>query len=91
AIESPLSQSEFQVYPTPTKGSLHLEYQLSNQAFDQAAVELVNLQGQIVATQAIKEVAGISTMDLALPSGIYLLHLRLDGELRATQKVIVQR
>ncbi|MEM7658811.1 MAG: choice-of-anchor B family protein, partial [Bacteroidota bacterium] len=28
AIESPLSQSEFQVYPTPTKGSLHLEYQL---------------------------------------------------------------
>lgn len=81
--------SEFMVYPNPGREAINLSYKLEQEAA--IDIQLVNLQGQIVnqLRGGVQEVGHYSqTIDNLgdLNNGVYMLIVRANGKVLATQK-----
>lgn len=66
------SEQSIVVYPNPTTGILHIEFNQQN-IF---SVQIINLQGQTVKKETLKDNAGLDIS--ALPDGFYVV--KIDGD-----------
>ena len=73
---------EFSIYPNPTSGEFTVA--LADNA--EASVEIVNVAGQVVASQNIE---GSATIKKALAAGVYTVVVKSNGAV-STQKLIVK-
>ncbi len=73
---------DFSVYPNPTTG----EFTITLAENDEATVEIVNMAGQVVASQKVE---GSATINKALTAGIYTVVVKSDGAVD-TQKLVVK-
>ena len=72
----------FTIYPNPTSGEFTVA--LADNA--EASVEIVNVAGQVVASQKIE---GSATIKKALAAGVYTVVVKSNGAV-STQKLIVK-
>ena len=77
------STIDFQVYPTPTDGTLNINTNLPNTT----SIEIINIIGATVYTNNFKNYTSINTA--TWPSGVYYLHLN-NGELIQQRKILVK-
>ncbi|MEE0085197.1 MAG: cellulase family glycosylhydrolase [Paludibacteraceae bacterium] len=73
---------DFSVYPNPTTG----EFTITLAENDEATVEVVNMAGQVVASQNIE---GSATIKKALAAGVYTVVVKSNGAV-STQKLVVK-
>ena len=73
---------EFSIFPNPTSG----EFTVALAEGVEATVEVVNMAGQIVASQNVE---GSATINKALATGIYTVVVKSNGAV-STQKLIVK-
>ena len=73
---------KFSIYPNPTSGEFSVV--LAENA--EATVEIVNIAGQVVASQNIE---GSATIKKALAAGVYTVVVRSNGAV-STQKLVVK-
>ncbi len=73
---------EFSIYPNPTSG----EFTVALADNVEASVEIVNVAGQVVASQKIE---GSATIKKALAAGVYTVVVKSNGAV-STQKLIVK-
>jgi hypothetical protein len=83
------NNESFTLYPNPTNEILNLNYQLSEAS--EVRFDILNLQGQMVRTIQLgtQEKGGYqqSIHDImALQTGFYLMTMRINGKIVATQK-----
>lgn len=84
-VKDVIAGHDIQIYPNPTKGQLAVEMSgYSDQSTGE--VGLYESSGKLIMSQKLS--SSIVTFDLsANPSGIYLLHIKLNNEL-LTYKII---
>lgn len=82
SVSEVASESEFTIYPNPTSGEFTVA--LADNA--EATVEIVNMAGQVVASQ---EIEGTATINKALAAGIYTVVVKSNGAVN-TQKLMVK-
>ena len=73
---------EFSIFPNPTSG----EFTIALADDVEAQVEVVNIAGQVVASQAIE---GTATINKALAAGVYTVVVKSNGGV-STQKLVVK-
>lgn len=74
------------VFPNPSRGSLTVDYSAAQPGT--ALLEVYNLMGQRLLQQSAATTEGFNRQTIAttqLPTGTYLLQLRVDGELRTVR------
>lgn len=81
-VDNVESAAKFTIAPNPTSG----EFTITLAENVEAAVEVINMAGQIVASQKIK---GNATIDKSLSAGIYTVIVKSEGEV-STQKLVVK-
>lgn len=94
--EMPLSVSERQVgeihvFPNPASNELIIEYQALENL--KTSVEVYNLMGQVVLSQAIEVVEGLNRINLNvrdLHKGMYLLNIK-EPEGQLTKQIVIAR
>jgi hypothetical protein len=88
-IDAPGLSSGFSVYPNPANDEFFVNGNL--QSGEQGIIVMENVFGQEILSSTIspgeKQIA-ISTATIA--SGVYFCKMIVDGELRATEKIVVQ-
>lgn len=81
SLEAPVSKS-FSVYPNPNQGTFNI--QMEN-GFDNVIMEVVGMDGKVVAQERIGSVSEGSTFQVQMPanaqSGVYMLRFNADGQL----------
>ncbi len=82
AVVEPEAEEVFSIYPNPTSGEFTVA--LADQA--EATVEIVNMAGQVVASQVVE---GSATINKALAAGVYTVVVKSNGNV-STQKLIVK-
>lgn len=84
--------SGLQLFPNPTAGALQVAMELDRPVA--LTLQLVDLNGRVLATETVQLNAGAQQAALAFPSnaanGLYLLQLDVNGA-RASQQVLLQR
>lgn len=89
-IDKLFTENSVKVYPNPTSGSLTIELQGGEKS--DALIEVYDLRGKNMGI-SMQEFFNSSTtkqIDLSqLPQGIYLLNVRMDGNI-SQQKIVVQ-
>ena len=73
---------KFSINPNPTSG----EFTVTLADNVEASVEVVNMAGQVVASQKI---VGYTTIDKVLPAGVYTVVVKSNGAV-STQKLVVK-
>lgn len=76
-----LEASNIQVYPNPSQGKLNVGLSAP------ASLEVYDLKGTLLFSKELE--AGINTLQLALPSGMYALRI-VEGEEQYAQKLIIK-
>jgi hypothetical protein len=79
------------VYPNPANANTTLSFVLSNEA--QASVNVTDLAGKVVFTQALGTVNGTQNVTLnteSLTNGVYMVNLTVNGTV-STQKLVVRK
>ena len=75
---------QIRIYPNPSEGLLKIESAKDSKMFD--VVEVLNLTGK--ALKKFKVKSGQEIFDLRLPDGIYLIKLKLNGQVIRTEKIL---
>lgn len=83
-----VQQADFaKVFPNPTENILNVQLK---RKFNRGTIELFNLQGQMLMRQIIKNGQIDHELELGmLPGGVYLLSLKVDGEIQ-TEKITIK-
>jgi hypothetical protein len=79
------------VYPNPANANTTLSFELSNEA--QASVNVTDLAGKVVFTQALGTVNGTQNVTLnteSMTNGVYMVNLTVNGTV-STQKLVVRK
>lgn len=76
------AENGFEIYPNPTSG----EFTVALADGVKATVEIVNMAGQVVASQ---EIEGATTINKALAAGIYTVVVKSNGAVN-TEKLVVK-
>jgi uncharacterized protein YjdB len=83
--------AELRIYPNPTSNQLNVDFNLDKSS-EAASTEMFDLLGRKVLQKGLEVNAGANYHTLSvssLPTGTYLLHLRLDQEI-TVQKVVIE-
>ena len=76
-------------YPNPAKENLFVDIDL--QSANSATVKLVDIVGNGVATQELKEQSGLLNFDVSnLAKGVYFLQVLTSDQNMQTVKVVIQ-
>ena len=83
--------TNWSVFPNPTQDQLFIN--LKPYAGKAATIELINNFGQVIKRQKLTEIgANIEQLDLKeVPNGLYIIHIKIDGQKALNQKVVVER
>jgi hypothetical protein len=79
---------EFAVSPNPSKGLLHLSYDLSK--FRTSELVVSDLTGRIMSRQFIPVITNDFTFEMDVPTGAYIINVISDGNLVVSRKVSIQ-
>ncbi len=82
AVSEAAAEDVFSIYPNPTSG----EFTVALAENVEATVEVVNMAGQVVASQVIE---GTATINKALAAGVYTVVVKSNGAV-STQKLVVK-
>jgi len=87
-IKSLIDKNEnIRIYPNPAKDLLTVSLNLNRS--DQSVLQLMDLQGRRVLEKAI--IDGNNQIELQeLPNSLYLYHIRLNGKIIKSDKLIIQ-
>jgi len=86
AIEE--GNGEFAIYPNPNNGQFTLTYELNE--FETGQVRVFDMVGRQVFAQILNAEAKTADMSLnGLNSGIYLVSLEVNGEVRSTERLSI--
>jgi hypothetical protein len=85
-IEKTESSNGFNLSPNPFSHSTRISF---SQSYNDIALEVYNLQGQLLAQNHYENSNAIVFERLGLVEGMYFLKLRLDGQKVETRKIIV--
>ena len=80
------SQPQFTISPNPFTQSAQITL---NQNYQHIALEVYNLQGQLVAQHHYSNTAHLTLQRNHLPAGLYFLKLTLDNNLVQTAKIVI--
>ncbi len=85
-IDDQTANKDMRVFPNPTKGLVHLEWNvMTSETVD---VQVITISGQTVCTDSFSAI-GNTTLDLSnLPKGVYFIQLKNKSQL-STQKIIL--
>ncbi len=90
--ETSAMESVMNVYPNPTSGNFQLSFNTGNNETTTAAVQILNVYGQIVESLAINLVDGRMeySFDLSgkLTAGTYFLTIVVDGKIHSSRIVL---
>jgi hypothetical protein len=91
SIDELATSYNMSVYPNPANANTTLSFELSNEA--QASVNVTDLAGKVVFTQALGTVNGTQNVTLnteSLTNGVYMVNLTVNGTV-STQKLVVRK
>ena len=79
---------EINVYPNPTKGKLIIKYHLANN--EQANFQVIDAYGRLITEVGLNPLQAMQALDLkAYPVGIYYYRYIINGEQKATGKIVL--
>jgi hypothetical protein len=78
---------EIRLFPNPVGDRLHIE----NNYDTSIQVDVLNAQGRVVGQYAVSSTSTAYLDTSNYPQGVYFAHLRMEGRLIKTQKIIVRK
>ena len=82
---SELAETEFSIYPNPSTGEFTISFENN---FSNAQVEILDISGRVVLDNIELEFKE-TKIELNQPSGVYLLHLIVDGQ-KTIKRIILE-
>jgi len=83
--------SEFKVFPNPTKDFIIVEYQKAS-ALDQVLIEIIDAKGIEIKSCLLSKTENQPLIPVeGLPTGIYLIRLRVNGSPKDSHRVVIIR
>lgn len=85
-----LAPDQISIYPNPAYAADGLHIQLTNMASDKYTISLINTLGQLIINKQliVNNSQELSSIDLAVPAGMYILQLS-NSQHKVQQKIIV--
>jgi len=85
-----VTEEKIQIYPNPAKDVLFINLNLDLENKDKTQISLIDINGRLVGDQDILR-NGLNTIKTdQLSKGIYFIQIRVNGSLKATEKLIIE-
>lgn len=84
-------EGSFKLAPNPSSGQFNIHYAIPA-TFGKASIGITDMLGKTIHTQSLIQSSGIVNVQLpaGTPAGTYMCELYADGEITATQKLVVK-
>lgn len=86
-----IHQSEFNLYPNPTKGNVHISFIAKDQ--ERFTIKITDMLGNLISDQQITCVIGFNSFEIDLDKiakGLYVVNVRSDNNNFETKRLVIE-